>query len=246
MNSQYALEVEALSFAYGRKKALDNISFQVAQDECCILLGPNGAGKSTLFALITHLYNSREGSIRLCGYDIKKQSLKALAQLGVVFQQTTLDPDLTVIQNLRYHAALHGLSRKQANQRIQQELERFEMYHRRKEKVRQLNGGHKRRVEIARALLHEPKLLLLDEPTVGLDMPSRQGIVEHVHALVKDKHLAVLWATHLVDEIYPDDHVIVMHQGKIKLKGGVADVLQKTQCDSIQQAFNKLTQEVTA
>ncbi len=240
-----ALEIEGLSFAYGRKKALDDVSFSVNSGDCSILLGPNGAGKSTLFSLITRLYDSRHGSIRLCGFDIKKQSRKALSQLGVVFQQTTLDLDLTVMQNLRYHTALHGISRKLANQRIQEELERLHMFERRKEKVRQLNGGHKRRVEIARALLHRPKLLLLDEPTVGLDVPSRQGIVEHVHALAADKDLAVLWATHLIDEIYPQDHLIVIHGGRVKAKGPVDTVLQETGTDNINEAFKRLTQEAT-
>jgi ABC-2 type transport system ATP-binding protein len=177
----------------------------------------------------------------LCGFDIKKESRKALAQLGVVFQQTTLDLDLTVMQNLRYHTALHGIARTLANQRIQEELERLNMFERRKEKVRQLNGGHKRRVEIARALLHQPKLLLLDEPTVGLDVPSRQGIVEHVHSLASDKGLAVLWATHLIDEIYPQDHLIVIHQGQVKAKGPVDKVLQETGAENINAAFSLLT-----
>ena len=152
-----ALTIESLSFAYGSHKALDNVNFKIEQGECTILLGPNGAGKSTLFALITRLYDAREGKIELCGFDIKRQHQQALAKLGVVFQQTTLDIDLTVEQNLRYHTALHGMNRKLAKLRIQQELERLNMYERRHERVRQLNGGHKRRVEIARALLHKPR-----------------------------------------------------------------------------------------
>ncbi|WP_305906936.1 ABC transporter ATP-binding protein [Methylomarinum sp. Ch1-1] len=240
MTAKNALDVNELSFAYGSKKALDEVSFAVNAGECTMLLGPNGAGKSTLFALITRLYDSRQGSIKLCGFDIRKNSRKALAQLGVVFQQTTLDPDLTVMQNLRYHTALHGIGRKQANRRIQEELERFEMYDRRREKVRQLNGGHKRRVEIARALLHEPKLLLLDEPTVGLDVPSRQGIVEHVHELVKETDLAVLWATHLIDEIYPEDQLIILHKGRVMAKSNVDQLLKKTGA-SIHDVFSKLT-----
>ena len=172
-----ALNIDDLSFSYAGKLALNQVGFTVESAECTILLGPNGAGKSTLFSLITRLYDSRQGRIEICGYDIKRHSRQALARLGVVFQQTTLDPDLSVTQNLRYHAALHGISRRAANLRIQEELERFNMFERRDEKVRQLNGGHKRRVEIARALLHRPSLLLLDEPTVGLDMPSRQAIV---------------------------------------------------------------------
>jgi len=242
LKSLEALSVESLGFSYAGKKALDNVSFKVNQSECTVLLGPNGAGKSTLFSLITRLYDSREGKIQLCGYDIKTQTQQALQRLGVVFQQTTLDMDLTVMQNLRYHTALHGIGRKQADQHIQQELERLEMYDRRSEKVRQLNGGHRRRVEIARALLHQPSLLLLDEPTVGLDIPSRQSIVQHVHRLVSEQGLAVLWATHLMDEIYPQDQVIILHQGQVRQAGCVEEILTTTQTSTIDDAFKQLTQ----
>ncbi|MGB4498466.1 MAG: ABC transporter ATP-binding protein [Methylococcaceae bacterium] len=230
---QIALTVQNLTFSYGQKKALDNVNFQIHSGECTILLGANGAGKSTLFSLITHLYDTHSGKIELCGFDIQNQSRQALARLGVVFQQTTLDMDLTVLQNLRYHTALHGMGNKLANQRIQEELERLQMYERRGEKVRQLNGGHKRRVEIARALLHKPAILLLDEPTVGLDIPSRQGIVDYVHQLVSDEKIAVLWASHLVDEIYADDKLIVLSKGKIKAKGSVKEVLTETKSDNL-------------
>lgn len=240
---QDVLAVAELSFSYSGKKALDQVSFSVKSSECTILLGPNGAGKSTLFSLITRLYDSRNGKIQLCGFDVKKETCQALVKLGVVFQQTTLDIDLTVMQNLRYHTALHGIGRKSANFRIQEELERLNMYDRRFEKIRQLNGGHKRRVEIARALLHKPALLLLDEPTVGLDIPSRQAIVEHVHQLVSEHELAALWATHLIDEVYPEDQIIILHQGQVKEKGAVNDVLKATNSNSINDAFNLLTQE---
>ncbi|MGZ8135854.1 MAG: ABC transporter ATP-binding protein [Methylococcaceae bacterium] len=242
MSSSIALAVEDLSFSYGSKKALDQLNFKIRSGECTLLLGPNGAGKSTLFSLITRLYDTRNGRIELCGFDIKQQTRKALAKLGVVFQQTTLDMDLTVVQNLRYHTDLHGMSRKLANQRIQEELERLNMFDRRFEKVRQLNGGHKRRVEIARALLHKPSLLLLDEPTVGLDVPSRLAIVEYVHQLAIDANMAVLWASHLIDEIYPDDYVIVLDKGRIKANGSVDEVLKVTHTVTIKDAFNHLTQ----
>ena len=242
MNQSVALSIEDLSFSYSGKKALDHVKFVIQQGECTLLLGPNGAGKSTLFSLITRLYDSRGGRITLCGYDVKSQTSKALARLGVVFQQTTLDLDLTVMQNLTYHAALHGMGGKLTKQRVQQELERLGMYERRLEKVRQLNGGHRRRVEIARALLHKPSVLLLDEPTVGLDVPSRQDIVEHVHRLVKDEYIAVLWASHLIDEIYPDDKLIILHKGQIKATGSVNEILNITDAPSIKDAFYKLTQ----
>ena len=242
MMSSLALSIKDVSFSYGGKKALNQIDFKIRPGECTILLGPNGAGKSTLFSLITRLYDTRSGLIELCGFNVKQQTRKALAKLGVVFQQSTLDMDLTVMQNLRYHAALHGMSRKLSRQRIQEELERLDMYERRFEPVRQLNGGHRRRVEIARALLHKPSLLLLDEPTVGLDVPSRQDIVEHVHQLAAEQKLAVLWASHLIDEIYPEDRLIVLHKGRIKAKGAIDDVLKMSNTASIKEAFYQLTQ----
>ncbi|CAI8922868.1 ABC transporter ATP-binding protein [Methylocaldum szegediense] len=242
-NPSPALSVTGLSYAYGKKKALDRVSFAVAPGQCAILLGPNGAGKTTLFSLITRLYASREGRIEIAGYDVKKVPSRALAQLGVVFQQPTLDLDLSVLQNLHYHASLHGLSRRQADARIREELERQGMYERRKEKVRQLNGGHRRRVEIARALLHNPRLLLLDEPTVGLDVPSRKAIVDYVHRLCSDSGIAVLWATHLIDEIYEDDRLIVLHRGAVQAEGSVSEVLKTAGVETVGDAFHILTRE---
>ncbi len=238
------LSVQNISLAYGEKLALDNVSFSVHSGECRILLGPNGAGKSSLFSLITRLYDTRQGSIDIAGLDLKRHSSKALGRLGVVFQQPTLDMDLSVERNLFYHADLHGLGRKQAKDRIQEELERQAMFERRHEKVRQLNGGHRRRVEIARALLHKPDLLLLDEPTVGLDMPSRKAIVEYVHQLTADHKIAVLWATHLVDEIFETDQLIVLHKGTIRFQGSVPQLLDTTATSSVASAFQHLTKEV--
>lgn len=243
MSTLPALDVEGLSYAYGRKPALKRVSFQVEAGQCGILLGPNGAGKTTLFSLITHLYDSRDGSIRIAGHDIRTEPCQALAALGVVFQQPTLDLDLSVLQNLQYHAALHGIGHQEATRRIQEELERQGMFERAGEKVRQLNGGHRRRVEIARALLHRPRLLLLDEPTVGLDVPSRKAIVEHVHELSRSGTIAVLWATHLIDEIRDGDRVIVLHQGQVRASGGIDAMLEATGTATIGAAFEHLTQQ---
>jgi ABC-2 type transport system ATP-binding protein len=237
-----ALEVDGLSFDYGGKLALDQVSFGVERGQCTMLLGPNGAGKSTLFSLITRLYDSRVGAIRICGFDSKQHSRQALAQLGVVFQQTTLDLDLSVVQNLRYHADLHGIARAEAERRIEEELQRLNMYERRNEKARQLNGGHRRRVEIARALMHNPSVLLLDEPSVGLDMPSRKAIVEHVHELAREQRLAVLWATHLIDEVADDDHLIVLHRGRIQAGGTVQQVLSQQGDQDLLRVFDRLVQ----
>jgi len=241
MSNIPALGINGLSYSYGPKKALNQVSFNVSAGQCAILLGPNGAGKSTLFSLITHLYDSREGHISIAGHNIKTDPCQALARLGVVFQQPTLDLDLSVAQNLRYHAALHGMGRKEAAKRIQEELQRQGMFERAGEKVRQLNGGHRRRVEIARALLHRPRLLLLDEPTVGLDVPSRKAMVDHVHELTRAGDMAVLWATHLIDEIHSEDRLIVLHAGCIRASGSVPEVLESAGATTVGEAFEQLT-----
>jgi ABC-2 type transport system ATP-binding protein len=235
-----ALEVSGLIHDFGAKRALDDVAFTIEPGEFTVLLGLNGAGKTTLYSLITRLYNNRSGAIEIFGYDVRKHSSEALSRIGVVFQQPTLDLDLTVDQNLHYHAALHGLSWGEASKRIAAELERSGLTERAHDKVRALSGGQRRRVEIARALLHRPKLLLLDEPTVGLDIGSRQAIVNHVRKLCRDENLAVLWATHLIDEVDDGDHVIVLHLGRVLAAGRVPDVMRKAGANTIREAFTNL------
>ncbi|MEM8851207.1 MAG: ABC transporter ATP-binding protein [Pseudomonadota bacterium] len=217
------LAVAGLSYAYGAKQALDDVSFRAQAGRFTALLGPNGAGKSTLFGLLAGLLRADAGSVEVAGHDMAHEPRRALTEMGIVFQQTTLDLDLTVRQNLRYFAALRGLAGQGADRRIDAALDRLEMRERAAEKVRALNGGHRRRTEIARALLHGPSVLLLDEPTVGLDAASRTAITAHVHDLAGDG-LAVLWATHLTDEVGPGDHLLVLHQGRLLADGAVADV----------------------
>lgn len=209
------LIVKDLCHNYAGKKALDSVSFSVERGQFCALLGPNGAGKSTLFSLATRLLVPQAGSIEIAGVNLNKQPRLALAKLGIVFQQPTLDLDLSVLQNLRYFASLHGICGKECNDAIERSLSQLGMLERADEKVRLLNGGHKRRMEIARALIHKPQVMLLDEPTVGLDASSRKAITDHVHRLALEEGITVLWATHLVDEIQLDDQLIVLHEGKI-------------------------------
>jgi len=236
-----SLKVSGLSYHYGTKQALNNVDFSINPGEFKVMLGPNGAGKTTLFSLVTRLFHASEGRISVNGIALDENPSRALAGMGVVFQQSTLDLDLSVRQNLTYHAALHGLSRKQATLRMEAELTRLEMRERMDEPVRKLNGGHRRRVEIARALLHQPVLLLLDEPTVGLDVPSRSSIVDHVHNLTHQDGIAVLWATHLIDEISDGDSVVVLHQGRVCADGSLSDVIANNGSTDIAQAFDILT-----
>lgn len=236
-----ALEVENVSHAFGPTKVLNDVSLNVPRGSFTVLLGPNGAGKSTLFALITRLYDNVSGQIRLLGLDVRRKPSLALSRLGVVFQSRTLDLDLTLAQNLAYHASLHGIPGRVAKKRGHEALELVDMAERANEKVRNLSGGQARRVEIARSMMHRPDLLLLDEPTVGLDVASRESVISIVRKLVEREHLGVLWATHLIDEIEPTDNVAVLHKGRSLFTGAVPALLQSTNTKNVDDAFRAMT-----
>ncbi len=236
-----ALSIEAVSHSYGSRKALDDVSFSVPQGSFTALLGPNGAGKSTLFSLITRLFNVRDGSISILGWRLRGESGEALRRLGVVFQARTLDLDLSIDQNLTYHASLHGIGARAAKARSRELLKGSDLYDRLGEKARNLSGGQLRRIEIIRAFMHRPRLILLDEPTVGLDIRSRAEIVAEVRRLVKDEGVSVLWATHLIDEIDDSDRVVVLHHGKVLAEGRVPDIVEAESAGSIRDAFTRLT-----
>jgi ABC-2 type transport system ATP-binding protein len=234
-----ALEVAGVSHAFGARCALDAVSFTVAAGSFAILLGLNGAGKSTLFSLITRLYAMRSGAITVFGYNVGREPSAALKRLGVVFQSRAIDVDITVRQNLVYHAALHGIAPKQAEKECLRVMERVDLANRLDERVADLSGGQMRRVEIARALLHRPPLLLLDEPTAGLDIKARAAILRHVRALAEDG-VSTLWATHLIDEVAESDHVVILHKGRVGADGPVAKVVAQAGCADIRAAFTKI------
>ncbi|MGA7325813.1 MAG: ABC transporter ATP-binding protein [Rhodomicrobium sp.] len=240
-NSDAALEVYRLSHSYGARKALDDVTIRIETSTFTVLLGLNGAGKSTLFSLITRLFNAQRGEIRIFGHDLRRQPGEALKLLGVVFQARTLDLDLSVQQNLLYHAALHGMTGREARARAGDVLRQVALDGRSREKTRNLSGGQIRRVEIARALLHKPRILLLDEPTVGLDIEARADIIQHVRTLVAAEGISVLWATHLIDEVSGTDQVIVLHKGAVRAQGGVIRVARSAGTQNIREAFGVLT-----
>ncbi|MEQ1652668.1 MAG: ABC transporter ATP-binding protein [Hyphomicrobium sp.] len=241
-----SLVVSGVSHAFGEKRVLDNVSLSVQQGAFVVLLGLNGAGKSTLFSLITRLYDNVSGQITIRGFDVRRKPSQALQKLGVVFQSRTLDSDLTLLQNLKYHAALHGYHGGDAAQRAAQALEVVGLADRSGEKVRSLSGGQARRVEIARSLMHRPDLLLLDEATVGLDIGSRESVVAIVRDLVAKQGLGVLWATHLMDEVRPGDQVVVLHKGRVLFAGTVPDFLKTTGKESVSMAFRAITGSAAA
>nr|WP_010392146.1 ABC transporter ATP-binding protein [Paracoccus sp. TRP] len=223
MQQQDALSIQNVSHSFGSFQALKDVSLTVPRGGFTALLGVNGAGKTTLFSLITRLYDNRSGRIEVAGHDLRRQSGAALARLGVVFQSRALDPDLTVVQNMEYHAALHGISRREARPRIAEVLAQVDLADRLNARVSSLSGGQSRRAEIARALIHRPELLLLDEPTVGLDVRSRAEVVALTRALVQGG-VSALWATHILDEIRPGDGLIILHKGEVLAHGNAGEI----------------------
>jgi len=238
-----ALAVHGVTHAFGARKALDDVSLDVPAGSFTALLGPNGAGKTTLFSLITRLYDNRSGAIHVLGYDVRRQPAAALSRLGVVFQARTLDLELTVLENLVYHATLHGMGFGAGRRRALELLEGAGLADRAKDKVRNLSGGQMRRVEIVRALMHRPRLLLLDEPTVGLDIASRAALVAQVRELVASAGIGVLWATHIIEEIGPGDRIVVLHRGRVRARGSYEDILAEAATEELGAAFLKLVGE---
>lgn len=235
------LRVISICKSFGKRQALDNVSLEVAAGEFVVLLGPNGAGKTTLFQILSGLFIADQGSAVIGGADIGKTPIPALSQLGIVFQQPALDLDLSVAANLQFQADLHGIARSESKQRIASCLSRFGLSERAQDSARVLSGGNRRKVELARALLTRPKLLLMDEATVGIDPASRMQIISDVKALCKEQNMAVLWATHLVDEADGADRILVMARGRVQFDGLSTQLLADQECATLTDAFLRLT-----
>jgi ABC-2 type transport system ATP-binding protein len=210
----HTLILQSVGKRHGGIEALRDVSFCADAGEFLVVLGPNGAGKTTLVHLLTALYPPDAGRIEVMGVDLAADPVAALRGIGVVFQEQTLDLDLSVSANLRFHAGLHGLPRRQAAERIGALLARFRLAERAGAPARSLSGGNRRRLELARALLHCPSVLVMDEPTVGLDPDSRAELIAHVRALCEEGAL-VIWTTHLLDEIAPGDRVLRLQGGRV-------------------------------
>lgn len=236
-----SITISDVSYKFKNKPALIDINVTLSAG-FNVLLGPNGAGKSTLLSLLTAQRTLQHGSIIFDESNIGTESRLIMAKLGVVFQQTTLDLDLTVLQNLTYFGALHGLSAQTVLTRITPVLSQLALLERLHDRVRALNEGHRRRVEIARSMIHQPQYLLLDEATVGLDVDSRKLILEHIRALAAAEHITVLWTTHLMDEVAENDPVFILNQGKLIEQGICHELLVRYQQSSVFDLYRTLTQ----
>ncbi len=236
------LRAAGLSKRYGERAALDAVSLTLQAASFVVLLGPNGAGKSTLFQLLTGLFVPDAGEIDVAGLSMRHAATRALRHIGVVFQQMSLDFDLTVRANLRFHADLHGLPRTLADARIAAGCEAAGSSADLDRRVRELSGGNRRKVELVRALLHQPALLLMDEPTVGLDPKSRRDLIATVRADVAQRGTTVLWATHLVEEAQQADRVVVLHRGRLLADGSADEVTAALGGGTLEEAFIHATQ----
>jgi ABC-2 type transport system ATP-binding protein len=236
-----ALRLVDVVKTYGPIRAVDGVSLDAHAGEFIALIGPNGAGKSTLFQLLSGLFTADSGRIEVMGHDMSRDPVPALAGLGIVFQQPTLDLELSVTANLLFHAGLHGMPRATALARIATELKQLGLAERAHDKTAQLSGGNRRRVELARAVLHEPRLLLMDEPTVGLDPASRSDLLKQLLAMRRERQVAILWATHLCDEVGDADRVIVLHKGKVLTDTTPAKLVASSGKATIEDAFLAMT-----
>lgn len=234
------LSVQNVSKSYGATVALNSISFEL-DSGFYALLGPNGAGKSTLFQLLTGLFTPDQGEIKVLGISIKDHLPEVLSNMGVVFQQIALDLDLTVQANLQFYGLLHGLSKAEIKQRSTEELERLGLEEVLSKTCRSLSGGNRRKVELARALLTHPKILLMDEATVGLDPASRESLLNQVHALCIERQMCVLWATHLIDEAERAKQVLVLHKGQLLANNTPGDLIKNTGEADLLAAFLTLS-----
>ena len=213
------IAVENLSHAYQTRRALDSVSFSVSCGEIFGLLGPNGSGKTTLFRILSTLMPVTSGAVRVLGHDLTTEVKAVRRLLGVVFQHPGLDGTLTVVENLRHHGHLYGLAGKTLRDRISELLERFGVADRAKERVERLSGGLQRRVEIAKAMLHSPRVLLLDEPTSGLDVVVRRQLNDYLGALAGTENILVLLTTHLLDDAEACNRVGILDAGKLVALG---------------------------
>ena len=236
------IKVENLSKKFGEVSAVDDISFEVDKGEIFAFLGPNGAGKTTTIKMLTTLLKPSNGKIEIDGLDPTTRSHEVRTRFGIVFQDPSLDQELTANENMELHGILYHVPRKVRHERTEMLLKLFELWDRRDSYVKEFSGGMKRRLEIARGFLHTPKILFLDEPTLGLDPQSRNQLWTHVKNLNKTEGVTVFLTTHYMDEAERvAERLAVIDHGKIVAQGSPQELKEQTGTDSLEDAFLALT-----
>lgn len=239
------LKVTNLTKKFGDFTAVDNISFQIEKGEFAAFLGPNGAGKTTSIKMFTTLLHPTSGSIELNGIDPSQDRFGARRSFGIVFQDPSVDDELTAYENMKLHAVLYNVPSKEQAVKIEELLNFVELWDRKDGFVKTFSGGMKRRLEIARSLLHEPAILFLDEPTVGLDPQTRNHMWSYIEKLNREKQMTVLFTTHYMEEAEKfARRVLVIDHGKMITDGSPSKLMQDTATSSLEEAFLKLTGHV--
>ena len=242
MPDESIIHVEKLLKRYGDLVAVDGISFTVRSGEIFAFLGPNGAGKTTTIKMLTTLLKPTSGSITIDGLDPTRDSIGVRRRFGIVFQDPSLDNELTALENLELHASLYAIPRAKRHDRIEQLLRLFELWERRDSVVKEFSGGMKRRLEIARGLLHTPKILFLDEPTLGLDPQTRNQLWTVVGKLNEQERVTVFLTTHYMDEAERvAKRIAIIDHGRIVAEGSAEALKQQTSTTTLEDAFLALT-----
>ena len=240
--AQSIIEVNNLCKQYGDFVAVDHISFKVKPGEIFAFLGPNGAGKSTTIKMLTTLITPTSGNILLAGHDVISEKNETRTAFGIVFQDPSLDDELTAYENMELHAVLYHIDREKRERRIKELMELVELWDRHKNIVKTFSGGMKRRLEIARGLLHHPKILFLDEPTLGLDAQTRNLLWHHVEELNKDENMTIFLTTHYLEEAeMMADRIAIIDHGKLIAIGTTAELIKQTKTNHLEAAYLSLT-----
>jgi len=241
-NDDVAVEVKNLTKDFKGLRAVDSISFSVRGGEMFAFLGPNGAGKSTTIKILTTILNPTKGEVEVNGFDALKERDSVRKSIGVIFQDHTLDDDLTAFENMQYHAVLYKIPKKQRKKKIEDLLKYVDLFDRKDDMVKTFSGGMKRRLEIARGLLHSPEVLFLDEPTLGLDVQTRNFLWEYIKEMNKKKNLTVFFTTHNMEEAERiATRIAIIDRGKILSNGTVSEIKKSTKTKTLEKAFLKLT-----
>lgn len=236
------IEVKNLVKKFDKIVAVDNVSFEVQEGEIFAFLGPNGAGKTTTIKMMTTLLNPSGGEIKVNGYDPSKEKVEVRQSFGIVFQDQSLDDELTALENMEFHGILYKVPKEIRKARIEQLLKIVELWERRKDLVKHFSGGMKRRLEIARGLIHHPKILFLDEPTLGLDPQTRTHIWNYIKDLSRNEKITVFFTTHYMEEAEKvTDKIAIIDYGKIVAKGTLLELKNQTKTNSLEDAFLALT-----